>query len=175
MKALAIFPVFVLTIIYASAQPAAPQKLKDLDFLVGKWKVNADIRLSAQGPWEKSVATSVIRKTLSDALIEEEFSGTRENKPLLIKSIFAMNNMNNKYQRVFADSEHGVLIDFEGSKLNDTLYFDKTWTYTNGSTVQLRVAYYVKSQDKFELVSMRMPQQATDWDITGRMTYTRVE
>jgi len=174
MKKLAIFPVLLLIVIYTSSQPAEPQ-LKDLDFLIGKWKVDVDVRLSAQGPWEKSVATSVIRKTLSDALIEEEFSGTRENKPFLIKSLFGMNNMNNKYQRVFADSEHGVLIDFEGLKRNDTVYFDKTWTYTNGSTVQLRVAYHMKSNDKFELVSMRMPQQATDWDITGRMTYSRTE
>jgi hypothetical protein len=57
----------------------------------------------------------------------------------------------------------------------DSLYFDKTWIHTNGSSVKLRVVYRIISKDEFVLESMRMPQQATEWDITGRMQYTRVK
>lgn len=149
-------------------------KLAELNFLIGNWNVNVDTRLSAQGPWEKTRATSTIRKTLKSSLLEEDFAGKREGKDFLIKTLFGINNSNSNYQRVFADSEHGVLIEFEGVKNRDTIFFDKTWTYANGNTVKLRVAYYIKSIDEFSVVSMRMPQQAAEWDVTGRMVYKRV-
>ena len=149
--------------------------LNELDFLLGKWKVESSQRLSAQGPWEKSNASSIINKTLNSTLIEEEFTGSREGKPFLIKTLFAINNANSKYQRIFADSEHGVLIEFEGEKNKDTLSFDRTWIYTNGSTVKLRVVYYIISKNEFRMESMRMPQHSTEWDITGRMKYTKEE
>lgn len=147
--------------------------LNDLDFLLGNWKVESSQRLSAQGPWEKTNATSIIKKTLNTVLIEEEFTGTREGKPFLTKTLFAVNNANNKYQRIFADSEHGVLIEFEGGKNKDTLYFDRTWVYASGSTVKLRAAFYIISKDEFHVENMRMPQQSTEWDVTGRMKYTK--
>jgi len=172
---LSIYFLFLLSIQVFSQETEHKIKLDALDFLVGKWKVETDFRLSAQGPWEKSEGTASIHKTLNATLIEEEFTGTRTGKPFLIKTIFGINNANNKFQRVFADSEHGVLIEFEGEKNNDSLYFDKTWIYTNGSSVKLRVVYHIISKDEFVLESMRMPQQATEWDITGRMKYTRVK
>ena len=147
--------------------------LTDLGFLLGNWKVESSQRLSAQGPREKTNATSIINKTLNSALIEEKFTGTPEGKLFLIKNLFAVNNANNKYQRIFADSEHGVLIEFEGEKIKDTLYFDRTWIYTSGATVKLRVAYYIISKDEFYVENMRMPQQSTGWDVTGRMKYVK--
>jgi len=172
-KRLSFYFLFLLTTNAFSQQTVDKIKLDALDFLVGEWKVDTDSRLSAQGPWEKSEGTATIHKTLNATLIEEEFTGTRTGKPFLIKTLFGINNANNKFQRVFADSEHGVLIEFEGAKNNDSLYFDKTWTYTNGSSVKLRVVYRIISKDEFVLENMRMPQQATEWDITGRMKYTR--
>ena len=176
MKHLWSFCIFCLLTLRSFSQDADHKnKLKELDFLVGNWKINADTRLSAQGPWEKTEATSTIRKTLNSSLIEEEFMGIREHKPFLIKTLFAINNMNNKYQRVFADSEHGVLIEFEGNKNRDTVYFDKTWAYANGSTVKLRVVYYIISNDEFLVENMRMSESATEWDVTGRMKYRKAK
>ena len=163
----------LLTIQVSSQETEHKIKLDALDFLVGKWKVDTDSRLSAQGPWEISGGTATIHKTLNSTLIEEEFTGTRTGKPFLIKTIFGINNANNKFQRVFADSEHGVLVDFEGIKNEQSFVFDKLWTYSNGSTVKLRVVYTIISNDEFLVENMRMPQGTTVWDITGRMKYTR--
>jgi len=149
-------------------------KLSELDFLLGSWKIDAETRLSAQGPWEKTRATSTIRKTLGSSLIEEDFKGVREGKDFYIKTLFAVNNMNNKYQRIFADSGHGVLVDFEGARNKDTIYFDKLWTYANGTTVKLRVAYQVISNNEFMVVSMRMAQDQVEWDTTGKMKYIKI-
>ncbi|HKY55602.1 MAG TPA: DUF1579 family protein [Anaerolineales bacterium] len=158
------------------AQPTDPkEKLKSADFLIGNWNVEVDARLSLHGPWERSKGTSVIRKTLDSSLIEEEFTGTREGKPFLSKTLFAVNNMTDKIQRIFIDAPHGVLLDFEGVMVNDSLVFDKTWKYANGNSVRLGVTYKKLSADSFVLTTRRMPDGATSWDVNGRMTYTRVK
>jgi hypothetical protein len=176
MKPLLSTCILCLLIMHSFSQDADHKiNLDELNFLPGKWNVESSQRLSAQGPWEESKASSTITKTLNSTLIEEEFTGTRTGKPFFIKTLFGINNANNKFQRVFADSEHGVLIVFEGEKNKDTLYFDRTWVYTNGSTVKLRVAYYIISKNEFHMESMRMPQQSTEWDVTGRTKYTRRE
>ena len=151
------------------------EQLAKLNFLLGDWKIDVETRLSAQGPWEKSQATSAIRKTLNSSLIEEDFTGQRQGKDFRSKTLFGVNNMNARYQRVFADSDHGVLIDFEGVRSKDSIYFDRLWSYPNGSTVKLRVLYLLGTSDEFVVVNLRMPQQQTEWDITGRMKYTRIK
>ena len=149
-------------------------KVKELHFLAGSWNIDVEARLSMQGPWESSKAKSTIRFTLDSSLIEEEFVGTRQEKPFLAKTFFAVNNMTYKFQRVFIDAPHGVLVDFEGIKLGDSLVFDKNFQYANGSVVKLRVVYKVLSDDRMIVESMRMPQNSTIWDVNGRMKYNRV-
>jgi hypothetical protein len=93
----------------------------------------------------------------------------------MAKSIIAYNHFAQKFQRMFIDSEHGVMVDYEGDKKADTIYFDKTWIYPDKTSVQLRVVYKIISPDEFIVENMRMPQNASIWDITGRMRYVRVK
>ena len=105
--------------------------------------------------------------------MEEDYSGRLQNKSFSTKSIIAYNHFTNTFQQVFADSEHGVLIDYEGEKKGDTIYFDKTWVYPNKSTVKLRVVYIIISPDVFVVENMRMPESTNTWDLTGRKKYYR--
>ena len=166
---------YALFVVSSLAAQETKLSINQLDFLPGRWNVDVDSRLSAQGPWEKTKAVSVIRKSLKETLIEEEFTGTRQGKPFLAKSLFGINNGTNQFQRLFADSEHGVLVLYEGEKKGDTLHLDKTWTYANGNAVKLRVAYYTVSPTEFKVETMRMPQGANAWDVTGRMHYKRAD
>ncbi len=45
--------------------------------------------------------------------------------------------------------------------------------YPDKSTVQLRVVYKIISPDEFIVENMRMPQNTSSWDVTGRMRYVR--
>lgn len=156
---------------YAGAQHES--RIHEFDFLAGKWKVETHLRLSAQGPWDTSVARSVITWSLKSTILVEEYTGTKQGKPFLIKSIFGYNNANGLLQKTFADSEHGVLVLFEGSRHKDTVYLDKSITFSNGNTVRLRTAYYLISEREFLVVGMRMPGGANEWDVTSRMRYKR--
>ena len=158
---------------FGQDESEAKKKLQDIDFLAGEWKVNVEARLSAKGAWDTSQGRSVIIKTVRSTVLEEDFTGTRQNKSFVTKSLLAVNNLTLKYQRIFVDSEHGSLIDFEGEKNSNKLIFDKEWVYPDKSKVKLRVVYNIISPDQFIVESMRMPANDTSWDITGRMKYTR--
>ena len=165
--------VILITGLTAIAQEAG--KIKELLFLTGDWSVEVEARLSMQGPWESSRGKSVIKFTLDSTLIEEEFTGSRQGKPFLAKTFFAVNNMNNNFQRTFIDSPHGVLVDFEGARSGDSLIFDKNFQYANGNVVKLRVVYKVLSNEEVVVSSMRMAQNSTAWDVNGRMKYHRLK
>ena len=165
----------VLITSYMTTNGQESRKISELLFLTGEWSVEVEARLSMQGPWESSKAKSVIRFTLDSALIEEEFTGSREGKPFLAKTFFAVNNMSNNFQRTFIDSPHGVLVDFEGARSSDSLIFDKNFQYANGNVVKLRVVYKILSSEEVVVSSMRMAQNSTTWDVNGRMKYHRLK
>jgi hypothetical protein len=156
----------------ASAQPV---NLDAMSFLVGTWSVDVESRLSLQGPWENSKGSSTFKRTLQQSLIEEEFAGVREGKEFPSKSFFAFNSQTNRFQRVFIDGPHAILMDFDGTKEDNTFVFDRTWTYPNGATVKLRAVYTLLSNDSFVVETMRMPADSKSWDVNGRMKYTRVK
>jgi hypothetical protein len=162
----------ILILQFVYAQDSNTQ-LSQLDMLIGTWKVKAEMRLSANGPCDTSVANAVITKTTGDKLIAEDYTGTLNKNSFFTKSLIAFDHFKNVFQREFIDSEHGVLVDYEGQKNNDTIFFDKTWVYANGSTVKLRVVYKFISNNEFTIENMRMPADSVIWDTTSRLRYIR--
>lgn len=163
----------LMTCYIFSQEPVS--KLPELNVLMGSWEISAETRLSANGPWEINKGKSIISKTTGTALIEEEYTGILQNKSYHTKSFIAFDHFKDRFQRVFIDSEHGVLIDYEGEKRNDTIIFDKNWIYPTKNTVELRVIYTFISPDEFTIENMRMPGNASVWDVTGRMRYRRIK
>jgi hypothetical protein len=161
--------------LFLALQADRNAELKTLDFIIGEWVVDVEARLGMEGGWDNSKAKSVIKHGLENSLIEEEFIGTRSGKPFLSKTLLAYDHNNKKFQRVFIDGPHGVLLLFEGGAENDLWVFDKNHKLPDGSTVILRTAYKKLSADSFTVESMRMPDGTTEWDVTGRMKYTRVK
>ncbi len=164
----------LITVNYLFAQETTT-RLNELDVLIGSWEVTAESRLAADGPWETNQGKSIFTKTTGASLIEEDFSGNLKKKPFLTKTIIAFNHFSNKFQRIFIDSEHGALVDYEGEKNANQLVFDKDWVYPNKSTVKLRVVYTFISKDEFTVENMRMPQNASGWDTTGRMRFKWID
>ena len=162
----------VMATIFLFAQDSGNGLLK-LNGLLGTWDVLVERKLSATGPWDTSKATSILKKTTGDAVIEEDFVGTLQNKPFSTKTIIAFNHFTDKFQRAFIDSEHGVLVDYEGEKKADTIFFDKSWIYPNNTTVKLRVIYTIISTTEFLVENMRMPESTLKWDVTDKLRYVK--
>jgi len=172
MKKFPITASLVMATIFLFAQNS-DNRFHKIDGLLGSWDVFAERRLSAAGQWDTSKATSILKKTTGDAVIEEDFVGTLQNKPFSSKTIVVFNHFTNKFQRAFIDSEHGVLVDYEGEKKADTIFFDKNWIYPNNTTVKLRVVYSIISDTEFLVENMRMPENTLKWNVTDRMRYIK--
>jgi hypothetical protein len=97
-------------------------KLYQLNGLIGTWNVSVESRLSADGPWDTSKARSIIKKTTGNTVIEEDLTGNLKNKPFTTKTLIAFNHFIVRFQKIFVDSEHGVLVDYEGQK-KEILFF----------------------------------------------------
>ena len=167
-----IFLLFIVISNPGHSQDSA-NEIKVLDFLVGNWEVQADARLSRNGPWKSFIGNSEITQVLDSTMLEENFRSMNDDKPFYSKTLFAVNHTRHQLQRVFADSDHGPLVEFEGNKNNDAIIFDRTWQYENGTTVKLRTIYHNISKDDFNIESMRMPRDKMTWDTTGKMKYIR--
>jgi hypothetical protein len=176
---LTIIKIFFICVLIALTYKCYSQetetRLPELNTLVGNWNVRSENRLSSSGPWDLNTGKAVITKSTGDAIIEEDYTGILNNKTFYTKSLIAYNHFDNVFQRTFVDSEHGVLVDYQGEKKGDTLIFNKLWHYPNGSTVKLRVSYTLISPDEFKIVNMRMPDNNSGWDTTGKMDYIRAK
>ena len=156
----------------AFAQQTAEHPIHSLGFLAGEWNVVAEIRLSRDGPWETSEAQSLIHRAVGATILEEEYTGKKQGRVFSAKAWFANDNRTKKYQKVFVDSDHGVLVHYEGELLEDllTLYteFD-----LNGIRLKLRSQYKFVSEDEFTAESARSTDGGGSWDRTGTLTYKR--
>jgi hypothetical protein len=162
----------ILGFFQLDAQHISEEELKPLDFLVGEWNVQAEVRLSKQGPWEKSDAKSVIRKIMNESVLEEEYNGTKQGHTITSKTLLANDNRTKLYQKVFVDSDHGTLILYEGKLENKILNLYYKFNL-NGVDLILRSQYSLISENSFTVVSSRSVDNGTTWDRTGALTYTR--
>jgi hypothetical protein len=158
----------------AAAQHISEEALKPLNFLVGEWKVEVEARLSKSGPWEKSEARSVIKKIIGESVFEDEYTGTKQGRVLTAKSWLANDNRTRLYQKVFADSDHGVLILYEG-KLEDKTLTLQTDLQLNDVHLLIRSQYHFISHDLFTIESARSTDEGKTWDKTGMLKYSRVK
>lgn len=162
------------TSLFISAQYISQEELKALHFLTGNWSVAADVRLSKNGPWEKSQAKSVIKKSIGETIFEEEFTGTKQGRVLIAKSWLGNDNRTKLYQRIWVDSDHGVLMIQEG-KLEDKLLNLLSTLDLNETKLTLRVQYKLVSDDLFMVESSRSTDGGKTWDRTGTLTYSRAK
>ncbi len=150
------------------------EDLIPLNFLAGEWDVAVDARLSKQGPWEKSKARSVIKKAIGETIFEEEYTGTKQGRTLVAKTWIGNDNRTKLYQRISVDSDHGVLIVFEG-RLGDNILTLYASLDLSGTKLIHRIQYSLINPHSFVVESSRSADDGNTWDRTGTLKYTRKE
>lgn len=157
-----------------SAQHVSKEMLKPLEVLVGNWKVEAKMRLSKTGPWEKTNATSNFKKSGGESIFEEDYIGTKDGREFTFRTWLANDNRTKRYQKVSVDSDHGVLVLYEGLLQNDTLTL-LTQLQLTDYTLHLRVQYILESKDKFLVENARSTDGGKTWDMTSQLLYNRIK
>ena len=151
--------------------PCFHKEREAIDFLLGDWNVDANVRL-ADGTWDHSSATSQIKADLSGCLLSERFTGTRAGHAFTALSLMAFNNASKKLQRVWSDSEHGLLITYEGNRSGNRIILE-TEISLDGKRVKLRNAYLEISETSFSLESGRSTDDGKTWITVTRLQYKR--
>jgi hypothetical protein len=174
MKSLLTGLLIIFLVCKAASQHISKEELKPLNSIIGEWKVEADMRLSKNGPWEKSEARSVIKKAIGETIFEEDYAGTKQGRVLTMKSWLGNDNRTKLYQRIAVDSDHGVLIVYEG-KLDNNMLTLQTSLNLNGVQLLLRVQYKIESTDSFTVENSRSTDKGETWDRTGASKYNRIK
>jgi hypothetical protein len=154
-----------------NTSPCYHKELDGLDFLVGDWVIDANARL-ADGRWEQGPASSQIKRELSQCLLDERFNGSRTGRPFSALGIMGFNSVSGKLQKVWSDSEHGVLILYEGVRNGKEIILD-TEILLNGNKVKLRNSYLEIANDSFRLESSRSHDDGKTWITVSKLAYKR--
>jgi hypothetical protein len=151
--------------------PCYHKELDSLDFLLGDWNIGVNMRLE-DGKWEQSSATSQIKRDLSGCLLSERFTGSREGRTFNALGMMGFNSVSGKLQRMWSDSEHGILILYEGKRDEKEMLLD-TEILLNGNRVKLRNGYLGITKDSFTLESRRSHDDGKTWITVSRLQYRR--
>ena len=154
-----------------NVSPCYHKELENLDFLMGDWIVEANVR-SGEGKWEQSPATSQIKPDLSGCLLNERFNGSRGGHSFSALGIMGFNSVSGKLQRVWSDSEHGILILYEGNRNGKEMILE-TEVLLDGKRVRLRNAYLEITRDSFRLESGRSHDDGKTWITVSKLQYKR--
>ena len=151
--------------------PCYHKEREAIDFLVGDWNVDAKVRL-ADGKWEQSSASSQIKPDLSGCLLSERFTGSRAGHTFNALALMAFNNTSKRLQRLWSDSEHGLLVMYEGNRTGNEITLE-TEILLDGKIVKLRNQYLGISENSFSLESGRSTDGGKTWITVTKLEYRR--
>ncbi|NNE97915.1 MAG: DUF1579 family protein, partial [Pyrinomonadaceae bacterium] len=172
MKKLLVFPFAVILILslnlYSqnpdnSARGCVTEEGKQLNFLIGSWKVKGKNRLRGSDKWEEYVGSSKIKFVYDQCLAAEKLLIKREGRPLTITALYSYNNIAKKYQWVFAHSEHGLLSMYEGPLENNKFAF--SYAFEIGERRIMFKRELTRLTSGFEMVASRSTDGGTTWRI----------
>jgi hypothetical protein len=84
----------------------------------------------------------------------------------------AFNNTSKKLQRSWSDSEHGLLVLYEGYRSGNEIILE-TEILLEGKSVKLRNAFLEISENSFNLESGRSTDGGKTWITVTRLKYIR--
>jgi hypothetical protein len=164
------------TLVAVQATPGTPPcrvgAFEDVAFYPGTWRVTVTARLSAQGPWEKTEATSTIVADLMGCAFVEHLDTTRDGRPLQLLSMLTYDHNGGRWQYTVTDSEHGRVQTYEGRRDVDTFVLPVE-SRDVGRPGAAAADVEAGIRDAFTWESARSPDEGKTWDVTTRFEYRR--
>ena len=104
--------------------------------------------------------------------MSERFTGTRAGHPFSAIAMMGFNSTSGKLQRMWSDSEHGLLIIYEGKRNGDEMILE-TEVSLDGRKVKLRNSYLALTSNSFRLESARSVDDGKTWITVTKLQYRR--
>lgn len=172
-----LFGLFLVTASALVRQPAAAQAspcpapaIAALAATRGEWDVTWRDRL-APGRYDTTRARATIEPTAGGCGLLERFEGTREGRRFAALSLIGPAE-GDSVQRIWQDSEHGVLLVFGGSSGTSAPRFQ--WRRNMGERVlRLRHAYLALAPDSFTTQTELSTDDGRTWEVVAHLAYRR--
>lgn len=143
-----------------------------LGFLVGSWRVESAFR-TPEATWDSTTGAARIRPDLSGCLLREEYEGQRFGEPYSQVALWSVSGFEpTPYQRVFAHSQHGLLVLRQGRFHGDTLVL-RSETVVSDRRITEEDRITRSSDSAFEFINRRSIDDGVTWTITRRALYVR--
>lgn len=170
--AAALFLVVSATSALAQDAGCETDDAKQMSFLAGSWKVESRFRISRNPErWETTAAKSVIDDVFPGCVWQEEFSGTRDGKPLKVIGLFGFSNITGNLQHTWSHSQHGILTFYEGRLVGDEIVFSSQLSV--GGSVFLVRKVIKKVSGGFEVRTERSTDEGKTWDAGWFLSYSK--
>lgn len=147
---------------------------RKLDFLIGDWQVTSKYRVGSDPDrWEKTDGRASLEHVFGGCLVRERLETERGGRPLTVIALYSYNNISDKYQWLFAHSEHGVLSLFEGGLEKGV------FTLKNSLEVRGRVMLFERvlreTKNGFEMIARRSFDGGKTWRDDWFLSYRRLK
>ncbi len=146
------------------APPCSSPEFKQMDFWVGEWQATWPAPQAGQ---PEVRGTNVIRKILSDCVVEENFSGPAFEG----KSVSTFNPRNGRWQQTWVDSDGGYL-DFVGGADGTNFIYTRSFVQ-NGKTIHQRMVFKNIKSDSFDWSWERSEDEGKTWKVVWPIHYSR--
>ena len=145
---------------------------KQLNFLVGDWKVISNARVAGgENKWEKGNGSSKIKFLFDQCLLVEKLSIKREGRPLDIFATYSYNNISKNYQWSYAHSEHGMLSLYEGPLENEKFTF--RYAFEIGGGIRMFKRELTRLPEGFKMEASRSNDNGKNWRKDSVLIYSR--
>jgi Protein of unknown function (DUF1579) len=142
------------------AAPAPPPEARQFDFWIGEWDLT----------WEGGgTGTDVVRATLDDFVIVQEFDGS--NPSLRGMSVSAYDARRGKWQQTWVDNQGSYLTLFGG--MQDGKMVLAMERELDGKQLIYRMVYYNIAGDHFDWDWERSEDAGHAWELLWRIHYQR--
>lgn len=150
----------------------APEQMKEVDFLIGKWDVTSSWRMSDTTEWMDSKAVASYSKVLDGCALhmfyESEFMGTPFNGSM----IQTYNRSTGKWQSAWVDNMSAQMSYYEGTREGDRMVMDGI-DHLMGMEFHSRITISNTTDTSFDWTMEHSMDGGENWWVAGKATYTK--
>ncbi|QQS40100.1 MAG: DUF1579 family protein [Acidobacteriota bacterium] len=145
---------------------------KQMSFLAGNWNVESRFRVSRNPEkWETTTGKSVVEDFFPGCVWKEEFTGTRDGKPLRVIGLFGFSNITGNLQHAWSHSQHGILTFYEGRMVGDEIVFSSQLS-VRGTVFNFRKVIK-RTGEGFDARTERSTDGGKTWDTGWFLSYNK--
>jgi hypothetical protein len=153
--------------------PCARPELNQITFLKGDWDVISEKKASFEDDeWEKSKAVASWTPILNGCVLQEQWSGTLDGKPMEWIQLLAYNHRDQKWEQGMVDWGHGNLITSEGYYEEGKLVFT-TPHIRRGKLLIDKIIIEKVSDNRVNWTIKTSLDGGETWNAFWKMRYTR--